>query len=412
MSAAMPARPQAEGASKPILAAVIAGLFVFLVVAMAVFLSAPTRFIKILPLGQYIQAVMETSGLFAIIGLALGAILGVVTARLTYQVWPHRREREEFLIGYLFLAPYLIITLVFTLGVLLFALYISFYEYDIFTEPVFVGLENYIEAFTTKGFMQSLNNVVWYALIVTPLQTIGALLLAVFLNQRIRGKRFFRTLYYTPSVTSSVVISLIFMWLYLKTGYINYFFDTVLGWFGLHWQAVEWLNDPRGLLGLLAGIVGIEIPLGKWVLQGPSITWMAIMFQNIYTTIPTFMLMFLAALQDVPPSLYEAAEIDGANTRQQLFKITIPMMRPMILLVVVLGTIGTMQIFDQVNIMTGGGPLGTSLTPVFMVYTEAMGTMGPIQMGYASAMAFILFAIIFAFTLIQRRYIESGTEQY
>jgi len=356
--------------------------------------------------------VMSTSPLFALIGMALGVAVGVLAARWTAQVWSNRQRREEFLVGYAFLAPYLIITVVFTIGVLIFAFYIAFFQYDIFTEPVFVGLKNYIQALTSEQFLHSLYNVLWYSLIVTPLQTIGALLMAVLLNQKIQGKRFFRTTYYTPSVTSSVVISLIFMWLYLKTGWLNYFFATVWGWFGAQWTAIEWLNDPRGLLGLIAGALSIQIPLGNWVAQGPSITWMAIMFQNIYTTVPTFMLMFLAALQDIPPSLYEAAEIDGAGRWKQLIKITVPLLRPVILLVLILGTIGTLQIFDQIKIMTSGGPLDTTLTPVYMVYTEALGTLGPIQMGFASAMAFILAVLIFFFTFLQRRFIESGTEQY
>ena len=133
---------------------------------------------------------------------------------------------------------------------------------------------------------------------------------------------------------------------------------------------------------------------------------------NIFTTIPTFMIMFLAALQDVPGTLYEAAAIDGATARTQFFRITMPMLRPVILLVVVLGTIGTLQIFDQVFILTSGGPLGTTQTPVFQVYSQALGTLGPIAMGFGSAMAFILAVIIFAFTFLQRRFIEGGTEGY
>jgi len=109
-----------------------------------------------------------------------------------------------------------------------------------------------------------------------------------------------------------------------------------------------------------------------------------------------------------PPS----AAIDGANGRGQFWKITVPMLRPVILLVVVLGTIGTLQIFDQVKILTSGGPLGTTLTPVYLVYREAIGTQGQIQFGYASAMAFILAVIIFVFTFLQRRFIERGTEGY
>lgn len=136
------------------------------------------------------------------------------------------------------------------------------------------------------------------------------------------------------------------------------------------------------------------------------------MFQNIFTTVPTFMLMFLAALQDIPASLYEAASIDGANGWQQFRKITLPLLRPIILLVVVLGTIGTFQVFDQVYLATKGGPLGTSLTPVFIIFREALGSMGPIQMGYAAALAFILALLIFFFTFLQRRYIESETQLY
>ncbi len=162
----------------------------------------------------------------------------------------------------------------------------------------------------------------------------------------------------------------------------------------------------------MAQVFGGNIPSTRWALRGPSVTLMAIMLQNIFTTIPTFMLMFLAALQDVPPSVYEAADIDGATPMQKLFRITIPLVRPAILLVVVLGTIGTLQIFDQVKILTAGGPLGTTLTPVFLIYREAIGTQGGIQMGYASAMAFILAVIIFIFTFLQRRFIESGTEGY
>ena len=114
------------------------------------------------------------------------------------------------------------------------------------------------------------------------------------------------------------------------------------------------------------------------------------MFQNIFTTAPTFMIMFLAALRYVNPTLYEAASIDGASGWRQFWSITLPLLRPIILLVVVLGTIGTLQVFDQVYLATSGGPLGTSQTPVYLTFTEAMGTNGQIQMGYAGALAFIL----------------------
>jgi multiple sugar transport system permease protein len=403
-------RPQV--ASRPWLASVLTFLIVWFVIVFAALVSAPTRGLPIFPLGPYLAEVGRSGLVFLLAGVVLGVLVGAIAAAMVHRVWGLRREREETIAAYVFLAPYLIITLVFTVGVLLFALYIAFYRYDIFTAPIYAGLTNFIQAFTTRDFVQSLVNVFWYSLIVMPIQTALALLMAVLLNTRMRGRNFFRTIFYTPSVTSSVVISMIFWWLYLKTGYMNFALVKVLGVLGIHFVPVEWLNDPRGLFQLIGGIFGGRIPSSLWYLRGPSITWMAIMFQNIFTTIPTFMLMFLAALQDVPGQLYEAAEMDGAGGATRFFKITLPLLRPVILLVVVLGTIGTLQIFDQVKILTSGGPLGTTLTPVYMVYAEALGTSGQIQMGYASAMAFILAAIIFIFTFFQRRFIESGTEQF
>jgi multiple sugar transport system permease protein len=324
------------------------------------------------------------------------------------------RVRQEALAAYLFLLPYLIVTLIFTVGVILFAFYISFNHFNLFTwPPEWAGLDNYLRALSPKGqFVRSLVNVIWYVIIVVPLQTSLALALATLVNAKVRGSQVFRTLFYAPSVASSVVITMIFWWLYLKTGYLNYFLTQLWAGFGAEWTAVEWLNNPRGLIQLIVQAFGGDIPSTLWYLRGPSVTWMAIMFQNIFTTAPTFMLMFLAALQEIPPPLYEAAAIDGANRRQQFWKITVPMLRPVILLIVVLGTIGTWQVFDQVKILTAGGPLNTTLVPVYLIYAEAIGTNGPPTVGYASAMAVLLAAIIFFFTYIQRRFIESGTESY
>ena len=328
-------------------------------------------------------------------------------------IFSSARARQEALTAYLFIAPYLIVTLVFTLGVIVFAFYISFTSFDLFTAPKWVWFDNYIKALSLKGdFVRSLVNVFWYVMIVVPVQTALALALATIINVKVRGSQFFRTVFYAPSVTSSVVITMIFWWLYLKTGYLNFALTKLWGLFGAEWTTIEWLNNPRGLIQLFVNAFGGDIPSALWFLRGPSVTWMAIMFQNIFTTAPTFMIMFLAALQEVPPTLYEAAAIDGANRWQQFWRITLPMLRPVLLLVVVLGTIGCWQIFDQVKILTAGGPLNTTLVPVFLIYSEALGTKGPSQMGYAAAMAFMLAVIIFVFTLIQRRFIESGTEQY
>jgi multiple sugar transport system permease protein len=326
----------------------------------------------------------------------------------------NRRVRNEALAAYLFISPYLFVTMIFTVVVILFSIYISFNQFNLYTwPPEWVGLDNYVRALALKGqFVRSLVNTIWYVIIVVPLQTMLALALATLINAKVRGSQTFRTMFYAPSVASSVVITMIFWWLYLKTGYLNYFLTQLWAGFGAQWTAIEWLNNPRGLIQLIAQAFGGDIPSALWYLRGPSVTWMAIMFQNIFTTAPTFMIIFLAALQDIPSPLYEAASIDGANNRQLFWKITVPMLRPVILLVVVLGTIGTWQVFDQVKILTSGGPLNTTLVPVYLIYAEAIGVNGPPTVGYASAMAFLLALIIFVFTFIQRRFIESGTESY
>lgn len=403
-----------------ILVSILVFIGIVLVLLLIALLNAPTmggpRVMATLE--TYLTEVRATAVPFMIAVGVAAAILAFLAAREVRRAWSNIRHRKELLTGYAFLSPYLLVTLTFTIGVLIFAFYISFTKYDIFTRPTWVGLENYKEAFrgftdsTKRDFLQSLYNVFWYSLIVVPVQTVLAILLAVLLNAPIRFKQFFRTVFYTPSVTSSVVITLIFMWLYLKNGYINYFLQTSLGWVGIDFKPINWLGDPRGLIQLVVEAFGGKIPSTQWYLRGPSIAWMSIMVQNIYTTVPTYMIMFLAGLQNINPTLYEAAKIDGANSWQMLRKITLPLLKPVTLLVIVLGTIGTLQVFDQVYLATKGGPLKTSLTPVYLIFSEALGINGPINMGYATALAFILAVIIFLVTFLQRRFLERGTEYY
>lgn len=400
--------------------AIIAFVGVVLVIFIIALMNAPTMGgARVMSSAQtYFSEVRATAVPFMIFAVLAAMIAGFFIAREVKKVWPNVRRRKEFLTGYAFLAPYLIVTLTFTVGVILFALYISFTNYDIFTRPEWIGLANYKEAFagftdaTKRDFLQALYNVLWYAAIVVPVQTILALRMAMLLNTPVKFKQFFRTIFYAPSVTSSVVITLIFMWLYMKNGYLNFFLQTVLGWIGINFEPVAWLADPRGLIQLIVEAFGGTIPSTQWYFRGPSIAWMAIMFQNIFTTVPTFMIMYLAALQDINPALYEAASIEGANKRQVFTQITRPLLRPITMMIVVLGTIGTLQVFDQVYLATSGGPLKTTLTPVFLIFTEALGVTGPITMGFASALAFILAVIIFALTFVQRRILTQGTEMY
>jgi multiple sugar transport system permease protein len=324
--------------------------------------------------------------------------------------------QREALTAYLYISPYLLIASIFTVGILAYAVWLSFHQSAIFDTPTFVALENYAEALKDKQFHWAMYNVLWYVIFVVFLQTAIAIALAVMLNAAFRGRQFFRTMFYAPSVTSSVVISLIFLWLYAKRGFLNFFFtqvglDNLFLAIGLKAQP-NWLNTPTGLIQIIVKPF-VENPKAlEWWLRGPSIAWIAIMAMNIFTTAPTFMIMFLAALQDIPQHLYEAASIDGATRWRQFWSITLPLLRPVILLVVVLGTIGTFQIFDQAYIMTAGGPLDTTLTPVLLIYQKALGEQRVARAGLASAMAFLLGAVIFIFAFIQRRVIERGTEQY
>lgn len=278
----------------------------------------------------------------------------------------------------------------------------------------FVGAENYESLFATDGisrssFSKAIINTVYYVIGVVPIQTFIAMILAIVVNQHwLRARSFFRTAFYLPSVTSSVVISLIFMFMFSRGGIVNGF----LSWLNPSYEKVDWLNDSRGLLHILLANFGItrdtfpltEVNLGgislwDW-LSGPSITMSMIMGLNIWTTTGTLLVIFLAALQSIPASVYEAAAIDGAKWWSTLKNITIPLIRPTTFLVVTIGLISTFQVFDQVFVITEGGPANTTVTIGYLVYQSAFQRG---QMGLAAASAIVLFLIIFVFSLIQRR---------
>ncbi|HEX6541700.1 MAG TPA: sugar ABC transporter permease [Ktedonobacterales bacterium] len=290
---------------------------------------------------------------------------------------------REALAAYGFLAPYLVIVTVFMLIATVTALYLSFFYVNFgFTEPIWYGLRNYqiiwYDLTHNGDFGNSLVNAVKYTVGVVVVQTILALALALLLNSKVRGRGIFRTAFYLPALTSSVAISLIFIWLYNTGGALNW----VLGLVGIPPQ--PWLNNPTTALP-------------------------AIMALNIWTTAPTFMLVYLAALQDIPDTLFEAARIDGANTWNIIRHITIPLLRPTTFVVVALGTIGAFQVFDQVYVMQGTdcGPLRSTCTPVLIIYDTAFKSS---LMGLACAEAIVLFIVIFTLTILQRRFIDANIQ--
>jgi len=279
--------------------------------------------------------------------------------------------------GYLFLLVPMAIFLVFFLVAMIFDLGISFTNWHIVDTPKWVGLDNYKAVFDTNPynpFWPAVVNSLEFAAIVVPVQTTLAFGLAVIVNQNIYGKKFFRTVFYFPSVTSSVAITLLFLWLFSDQGLVNYFI---------------------GKLG--AGPVGF--------ISDPNLVLKSIMGLNIWTTSGTYMIIFLAALQDVPRELYEAAAIDGANAWRTITRVTIPLIRPAFFLIVATGLIGTIQVFDQVFVAsTGtGGPGTSTLTLVLYIYITALSD---VQYGQAAAISFVMFIIILSATLLVRRFIQ------
>jgi multiple sugar transport system permease protein len=302
---------------------------------------------------------------------------------------------EDAIAGWVFILPAVIIIGIFFFAPVLFSLWVSFRERDtLSTVNDFVGLDNYRHILTeNRDFWKAFRNTTWFALIVVPLQTAIGLFLAVLANRNIRGKGFFRTAFYFPSISSSVVISIIFVWLYAKTGLLVFLMQKI----GLDPPRRAWLADPRGVFELVSGQT---LPT---ILEGPSVALVSIMMLNVWTTAGTMMVIFLAGLQDIPGDVYEAAALDGASRWKQFRDITVPLLRPVTLFVITLGLIGTFQVFDQIYVMSEGGPAKTTTTLAYLIYTE--GFRFGEGLGYASALSIILFAIIFALFLIQRRFV-------
>lgn len=321
--------------------------------------------------------------------------------------------------GWLFVAPPLAGLLVFIIIPILMALFVSFRDWNGISSPwtsEFIGLQNYRDLLVDDGiarvdFAISLRNNFYYVLGVVPLQTVIAFVLAVIVNQKfLKGKGFFRTAYYFPAITSSVAVSLIFIFLFQRNGVVN----AVLGAL-LPVEDLNWLGNPNGLIHNALGVVGVDeapsfladtsflgLSLWQWV-AGPSVTLFSIMLLATWTTIGTLMLIFLAGLQNMSEEVEEASRVDGATWLQHFFYVTLPLMRPTLFFVLTVGIIGTWQVFDQVFVISQGEPQKTTFTPAYLVYREGFRNFA---MGRATAVAFLLFAIIAVFTLVQRRVVN------
>ncbi len=270
------------------------------------------------------------------------------------------QQRETFF-GWLFALPAIIGFVVFDIGPMVASVLISFTEWNGVTPPKWVGLSNYEEImFRDDLFMLSLRITTIFAFVSIPLNLVTGFLLALFLNQKIRGQALMRTLYYLPSIVPLVAVAALWRWIFLKRFGL---LDIGLAMMGI--QAPDWLGDPQWVLPAF-------IVMGLWGVGGG-------------------MLINLAGLQGIPTDLYDAASIDGANALQRLINVTIPMMTPLILFNLVMGIIGGLQVFVVAFVMTGGGPSNASLFYMLHLYRNAFEYF---RLGYGSSLALILFLYI------------------
>lgn len=271
--------------------------------------------------------------------------------------------------GYVFVSPWVIGFLIFGLYPIVMSMYYSLCQYDVLRVPQYIGLRNYKELlFQDNYFWSSIWNTLYYLVIRTPLVIIGSLLLAVLVNNSIRGIKFFRTVYFMPSIISGVILSVLWMWL---------------------------LNPEYGLINIVLNFFGIQGPL--WLVD-PNWSKPAIILMSIWSIGGGRMLVFLAALQSIPKQLYEALELDGGGWWNKFRFLIVPSVSPVIFLWTIIEVIFALQVFVEAYVMTKGGPLNSTLFYNLYLYNKAFDDF---DMGYASAMAWLLFIIAMIITYVQ-----------
>ncbi len=285
-------------------------------------------------------------------------------------------QRRDFWDSLCFLSPSLIVFFVFIFLPIAIAFYLSMMKWDLLSaDKQFVGLTNYIYYLKDPVFYKVLLNTLYYAAAHIPLDLVFSLSLALILNKKLKGLSFYRTVYFIPIISSMVAVSAVWIWIYEPEsgGLANYFLSLL----GI--SPLGWLNDP------------------KWAMP-------AIIIMSVWKGLGYNIIIFLAGLQNIPDSYYEAARVDGANAWQQFRNVTLPLLSPITYFVVLMGIINSFKVFTQIEVMTPeGGPLNSTSVLVFYLYQEAFHKY---RFGRASALAFILFIIVIAITMIQRAYSE------
>ena len=278
--------------------------------------------------------------------------------------------------GWLLFSPWIITFLIFWLFPLVYSFVLSLTDYRLLsTEIAWTGAKNYLRLFSDPDFIVALKNSFLFVIGTIPFTTAIALGLALLLNERFRGRTFFRAAYFMPSITTMVVIALIFSNLYSRDGYIH----------------------------LLARMAGLSVPENGFLLSTRT-ALASIMAMDIWMASGYYMLLFLGGLQTIPMELYEAARIAGASRRQQFWHVTLPMLRPVTLFIIVINSIKSFQVFVEIFVMTKGGPLNATFTGVYFVYETGLRQF---DFGYASAAAYVVFAVIALASLIQFRLLRT-----
>ena len=314
-----------------------------------------------------------------------------------------RRKRKKLVRqnveAYLYLLPAFLVLAFFWFFPVILSIIISFTNWkglDTWSTVKWVGLTNYKNVLTDEEFHQTLLNTFNYALYSVPLTIVIAMSAALFLNKKIHGRAFFRTFYFLPFVTTWVAISIVWRYFYHREfGLANHFLSS------LGFSSLQWLSEPRGIWEILLSRIGIHIK--SPILAGPSLAMFSIILTSIWRMVGYYMVIFLAGLQNIDKTYYEAAEIDGASSWQKFRGITFPLLSPITFFILIIAMIGSFKVFVPMLIMTpNGGPDNTTTTIVFHLYEK--GFQGLWLMGHASSIAYILFIIILAVTLIQNRF--------
>ncbi len=298
--------------------------------------------------------------------------------------------------AYLYLSPPLLILTIFWFIPIIFSFYLSFSNwgpYTKFTTVKLVGLANYIRLLGDQKFIQSLVNTTYYVLFSVPTAMVVSLFIATLLNQKIKGLSFYRTAYFIPYITSLVAVAIVWQWIFNREyGLANYIFQEI----GIPSQ--KWLRESTPILNLLLNPLGIKLP---WYIAGPSLSMCCIVILTVWQVIGYNMVIFLAGLQNIDKSYYEAAEIDGASRWQKFKNITLPLLSPTTFFIAMISVIFAYKVFVPMFVMTpDGGPGNTTTSIVFYVYRRAWELD---EFGYASALSYVLLLIILTLTLVQNK---------